>query len=267
MLTRPKNILKSRQKITSSPEKFKSYLALQTQLYEFSRNNQKLIYAANPNASMVKTRKEWQALGRNVKLNVEKIELYKPSLGRVNSKPKEYTKIPYYDISDTHGGAIKIAPKISDVEAAKLLNKIQDRIQIILTKEVPNQANFNIKDGLISVQGDLDISTKMCLVFREKAHQYLFQQQGENYNRENANSIALAIAYSLCEKYGIDAKAIDIEAAAHALKDQDIEKISDTLQDIQQGTSELSKEFDKAIEIPKDKVQPAPDIVKPEKER
>lgn len=251
-----------------SNDLFKQYLMAQNLLMDrYSPRNQELIREVKPDASLVLGKRQWQELGRTINADARKIMISLPRFDEKTHLLREYAKVPVYDISDTVGSPVRAPSKASEKDTAALFQSIEEQSKTPIRQDttLPNRALYNAQDGVISVQGDLDIQQKTCVVFREKAHEYLYQKQGESYRREENHFIATAIAFRLSEKFNIPNESLDFSKLLDTLKEKglDEKQLADIMTEINSGYKALSKE----IEIQKDAPQINAPTIKTEKER
>lgn len=260
---------KDNKELVSTPDKFKAFLGIQAKMYEYSPRNQALIFEANPTATMVRSRSDWQKLGRKLNADATKLCVYKPSFEKVNGKPKEWSKVPVYDISDTYGAEIQQAPVKTDIETAILLDKLQEKstIPIRLEERPTERGTYDPISRAILMHTNIEVKEKLCLLFREKAHAFLHEKQGDSYNRDQADLSATAIAYSLCEKYGADSTTLDFSRFSEHMPTMEVTQINELFDEIKSTSNSLSSEIDKQIEVPKDTPQVSPPDIKFEHER
>ena len=229
--------------VTSSPDKFKSFLDTQARMDRYSAANALLIYKQMPGASQLKDFNDWTA--ENVKIN-------KGAKSISILEPVEYTKkdgtpgISYnvkkvFDVSQTNGKRIP-APTLNRVPQ-KLVPMMLDSAPVAIetVDELPYPdmgALYDNDKQAILVKRGVGDSVAICqCVAQELGHAQL-AVTSEAYSRKDCGFDAVCVGYMLCKKYGVDAQNFNI-ANLDSFKNKEPKEIRSELSKVRGAMNEI----------------------------
>ena len=198
--------------VVQSPEKFKTYLDVQSRMDRYTANNALLMYKQFPQASQIKEFDDWAAEG--VKVN-------KGSKTFIILDPYEYTK---------KDGTIGI-----DFNLKRVLDVSQNELPY------PDMGAFyKNEDQTLYVKRDIGDSVALCqCVAQELGHAEL-SMNSEVYSRRDMGFQAVCIGYMLCKKYGVDTQNFAIDRIPDELKNKEPKDIKAELGKTQKAFKEIT---------------------------
>lgn len=212
-----KLIDKTAVETVTEPTKMRAYLNVQSHLHGYSVTNALLVSAQCPNAVKVRDYEGWAK--RNVFVK-------KGTTGITVLEPHEYaredgtTAVGYnlkrvFDISQT---------RIASSSGVKSNDDPRELVAMMLDANVPVQINMTDKlppnmgafydnaNRILFIQNGIGDSVLLCqAVARELGHAQLAVNLGKSYERGKMSYQAECIGYMLCNKYGVDTKAFNVD--------------------------------------------------------
>lgn len=184
------------------------YLNVLSRFPQYTLNNQLLIMSCKPDAVFIKGREEWNELGVRVNDTVEKpVYIIEPVKGT-----HEYAWKTKYDVSDTdYAYKDSIPDKFSALEA--LLTKQENVIEVVDEIKQNVRAMYMPDTGKILVKRSSQASPDefFTAIAAELVHAGLAEKSEGAYNRGANQLTAMATAYTLGSKYGIDTGNIRLQ--------------------------------------------------------
>lgn len=275
-------------------ERYKTWLKTMSKFHSYSLNNTLLIYMQKPEATHVAGYQAWQKqFGRQVRKGEESIRIlapvpYKvtqeiekidPQTGKVIKDPqgnpiyekKEVLKtgfkaVSVFDVSQTEGR------ELPTLGVSMLKNDVKnyDVLLQALLKSTPVPVDFKEIDGAgfgyysssenrIAIKPGLPQAQTVKTLIHEMAHQKMHgtdQKESEQLGRSQKEIEAEAVAYTLCQHYGIDSSDYSFAYIAGWSKGKDTTELRASLDRIRHESSSIITDVDKNInEITKQKEQ------------
>lgn len=260
------------KQLTSS-DKFKEYLKTMSKFYKYSINNQILIGSQMPSASLVASYNSWSRnFDRTVRKGEKGIQIIAPIKKKIpctvfdkdgnkvldeNGNPKteardviSYTTAYVFDVSQTEG---KDLPSLTshlsgDVNEFKIL-------YAAISASSPFKMEFSDIDGSangycvpkeqrIVIKKGLSQAHTLKTAIHETAHALYHADPNIKLDRSTIETQAEAVAYVVCEHYGIDSSDYSFPYLA-SWGDFSVDKIRENLTAIQQQAGDLIEEIDK----------------------
>lgn len=191
-------------KSVSNPQNYKSYLDLQARL-GYTVTNTLLVFAQNPNATLVKDTVRWRDDGKYIRKNEKGIQILEPSgefERRDGSRGINYNPKYVFDVTQVNGNVTINQPDFSAREILKAVTHNTDvKPEVVaIDSNLPADVYFDEKSKTIYVREQLEPSAMITGVIREYC-------VSEAIDKDNHRSELLfeanSAAYMICQKYGI----------------------------------------------------------------
>lgn len=231
--------------ISTNPEAYARYLAMQGDNPMYSAGNIALVMIQDPQATMFATADRWRALGRNV-AEMERnngVQIFARSpLG------KGYTLTDAYDITQTTGRDVKrieIKNNTPGMETALATLLNYSVVPVVVDNDLTVPAFYDSKNLELAIQPSFPDNEAFAAIATEIA-QARFHNKGINtaYNREECTLDAESVSYILCRRFGIDRDTPDLSNLGELYEGWDAQDVRAALTSIQ----EMSKQIGGAIE-------------------
>lgn len=231
--------------ISTNPEAYARYLAMQGDNPMYSAGNIALAMIQDPQATVFATADRWRTLGRNVS------EMEKNSGILIFSRSplgKGYTLANAYDITQTTGRDMKrteLKNGTPSMETALTTLLNYSVVPVVVDKELPVPAFYDSKSMELAIQPSFPDNEAFASIATEIA-QARFHNKGSNagYNREECALDAESVSYILCRRFGIDRDTPDLSNLGELYEGWDAQDVRQALTSIQ----EMSKQIGGAIE-------------------
>lgn len=259
-------------------EQFKQIVQARHQVdQDYSPRNKELILKQKPDASLVMSKRKWKESGYTLKNDAKPLMIYLPRFDEKSRTPREFTKVPVYDIADMVGDPlIHRLPYKTEQECQALMTQIESKVDVSFQDRdrVPEPPQHELAKKQLEIPKELAKSEQLCLFFQSKAN-LLFK------DNPNKDLLAMAVAYRISEKLNVDNTFLDFSRLDQTIKGMDKEEIKSILDEIDIGYKALSKEIDlqkgapqidlqkdePKVDLQKDAPQINAPILKTEKER
>ncbi len=234
--------------IVSSPEKFKEYLNTQARLDKYSVSNSILIYSQCPEATRLKSYKDWGDDNVKVLKGAKGISILEPSeyAREDGSTGIHYNVKKVFDISQTNSQTKYKYNRQRHTDPNMLFDSMKDtspvKFDFVDESEQPgNNALYDKETLSIHLkEGVTDTERLCCSVARELANvQFDLNGDGE-FDRHNDHSNSLVAGYMVCEKNGINADTLHVENVARRLQDKEPKDIRTELTKAKDAFSEIN---------------------------
>ena len=231
--------------ISTNPEAYARYLAMQGDNPMYSAGNIALVMIQDPQATMFATADRWRALGRNV-AEMERnngVQIFARSpLG------KGYTLTDAYDITQTTGRDIKrieIKNNTPGMETALATLLNYSVVPVVVDNDLIVPAFYDSRNMELAIQPNFPDNEAFAAIATEIA-QARFHNKGSNtaYNREECALDAESVSYILCRRFGIDRDTPDLSNLGELYEGWEAQDVRQALTSIQ----EMSKQIGGAIE-------------------
>ena len=265
-------------------EKYSEYLKCMSKFHNYSLNNTILIAMQRPDATLVAGYKAWQTNHKRTvrkgehgikilapckyKVTVvnEKLDTVEnsrePDLGNEEQKQIEYLKFKVthvFDISQTEG---KELPTIGVDELCGSVKDYRNMFNALLRtspvpiamEEIPGGAKgyYNDSDKHIGIQSDMSEMQTIKTMIHEIAHQKLHAKENLDpehpIDRLTKEVEAESIAYTVCQKYGIDTSDYSFGYIAGWSSGRETKELKASLERIRGASDELITEIDRHLE-------------------
>lgn len=166
----------------TSPEKIAEYLDFSSRFYNYSINNQKLIYGQNRNATFVQSFNQWKKMGYSINKGEHGLKVFVP------------TKITYIENDGEYIQFSKASKELQQkYDAGKLNGKIETRFKIGNVFDI-SQTNFPKEEypKLFSMGYSSEIHEKIC----QGLEQFVKDKYDVSVKYDNLDSISLRGLYS-----------------------------------------------------------------------
>ncbi len=197
---------KAISELKTDKDSFMSYLDTQAKFDKYSVGNALLIMKQMPNATQLKSYKDWKKNGVEVKRFEESIHILEPSK-KSNEEPLYYNVKNVFDVSQTNSSSL---PKKNYLLKDILTGLLTDSpINIKAVDEIPNcdnLAKWNSSDNILYVQKSEDANRIIQDISKELA----YASMGE-YTEDHRNFFSNISSYMICKKYDIDVSNIKID--------------------------------------------------------
>ena len=260
-------------------DRFKEYLQTMSKFHNYSIRNIMIIKAEKPDATYVAGFKAWdKKFGRHVRKGEKGIPIigYTPKVKyieeeQINDKGEKETvlakriipwyKIVYvYDISQTYG---KPLPKLIENLQGKVDNyeNLFESVKSVSPYEICFENMEDGKNGYcdfvnekIGIREGMSQKQNIKTAIHEAAHA---DQKEEKIDRRTAEVEAEAVAYVVCEHFGLDTSSYSFGYIASWSSGKELNELEDSLSRIQHESSKLIDKIEsKYLELS----PPEPDI-------
>jgi len=193
-------------------EVYRAWLSAMSRFYQYSINNQILIWSQRPDATRVAGFHTWKDLGRSVKKGEKGIRILAPMVRKLEyeqdgkvvptSQLTGFRSVVVFDIAQTSGQGL---PELqcNAVEGGEsllpALEKAAASLGIALAyKPLPGSVQGLSKGGIIEIEETLDIHARCGVIAHELAHELLNhkERRAETTRRQReleAESVAFAV--------------------------------------------------------------------------
>lgn len=260
-------------------EGFKRWLKTLSAFPSYSLKNTLLISMQMPNATKVCGYKQWQELGRQVKLGqgVTGIRIYAPFKKKKwvdekdkdgnpvlddNGKPKKVKKewtyfdlVSVFDISQTDGDPLPDDPcKILDDELDGF-----DNLYFALTDICPvtvdsqplsgdSKGYYDKKRNIIKISSNISEAQATSTLLNAMAHEMLLREDSP-FDKETVDIQAEAIAYTVCQHYDFDTSDFTFGYIATWAAGKNKDEREAAMEPVVNAAGTLIKKIDRALGI------------------
>ena len=240
---RSKELNSLRDKVTEEikvdPESFEKFLSTMARLDRYSVSNALLIFKQMPNATQLKSYKEWENAGVAVRKGVKHISIIEPVTrdGKTYYNPKAV-----FDVSHTTGKRPPAPTKNTNPKAVTiaLLDIAPVEVESVdsfgYTDDV---ALYNNDTGILSVKKNVFDSVKL---FESIAIELAFAElsvRSELYDRREMTFDAMCIANMLCKRFGVPSERFTIKELPPSWKSMDAKGVRTELDTVRSVTSSI----------------------------
>lgn len=267
-------------------DNFKDYLNFCAKLPRYSVNNQILIMMQKPDATMCQSFGGWKDMKRFVKKGEKGIRILAPApykMQREQDKMDEagnpvfdkdgepvketvevtinaFKPVSTFDISQTEGEPVpmfNVAELTSSVEGYNtLFEAIKETVPVPITFEnIESGAKgyFHVEENRIAIQEGMSEAQTVKTALHEAAHQALhsreaFEKSGENKSKNQKETEAEAVAYVVCQHYGIDTSDYSFAYLATWSKDKEVPELKASLDTVRKTASWLITKIDEKVQ-------------------
>jgi antirestriction protein ArdC len=236
MKVKPKTMVNTKEKVKeayalieqgiksiTSSEQYKEFLKFSASFYNYSLNNQLLIWAQKPTATYVAGFNAWKKLGRSVKKGEKGIQILAPlriKATRFNDdieeeETKEFNRyrVTYvFDVSQTEGEAIpNIHEFVKTVDGETELYEMVKNISPFPVSELADcegaDGYYNLITKEIKISSKNPTSHRLLTLIHEIAHGLLHGDRKTSPNKTIREVEAESVGFIVCHALGIDTSA------------------------------------------------------------
>ncbi|MEQ2527586.1 ArdC family protein [Bacillaceae bacterium CLA-AA-H227] len=205
--------------ITSS-DRYQEFLKFSSRFYNYSINNQILIWVQKPNATFVAGFQTWKKMGRPVKKGEKGIRILAPvqvSVNKVNEDGEEevikfnrYQMISVFDISQTKGEVPvpSLHEFVKEVEGETELYSMIREISPFPVEELDDckgaDGYISLKTKEIKILSSNSTAHKLLTLIHEMAHGLLHSDRKNKPSRTVMEIEAESVGFIVCHALGID---------------------------------------------------------------
>lgn len=258
---------------TLNSERYKSFLKVQSQFYNYSFNNQMLIYLQRPNATMVAGYKSWEKFERHVMKGEKGISILAPNpykyeklVDKIDPVTKEpvrdgqgnilqtketltslsFRKVYVFDIKQTDGKelpSICIELQGNSVNAESVIRAIKQISPVPIVEEVIEDGAKGYysrsKDLIVLNKGMSNDQTAKTLI-HEYAHSQLHNTEaGAMLDRSTKEVQAESVAYIVSDHFGIDTSEYSFDYLASWSSGKELKELKNSFDLIQKTANKI----------------------------
>lgn len=247
--------------ITSS-EQYKEFLKFSASFYNYSLNNQLLIWAQKPTATYVAGFNAWKKLGRNVKKGEKGIQILAPmriKATRFNEDIEEEETVEFnryrvtyvFDVSQTEGEAI---PNMREfVKTVQGETELYDMVKNISPFPVTELADcggadgyYNLKTKEIRISSQNPTSHRLLTLIHEIAHGLLHGDRKTSPKKAIREVEAESVGFIVCHALGIDTSVNSLGYLASYGGRATMQLVEDSKERINQAAKKILSSFEAA---------------------
>jgi antirestriction protein ArdC len=250
----------------TSSDKYIEFLAFTSRFYNYSLNNQLLIWAQKPNATFVAGFKAWQKMGRYVKKGEKGIKILAPmhiKIKKNNDNGEEevvefnrYRTVSVFDISQTKGENQQI-PSLNDfvktVSGETELYEMMKEISPFPVSELEDcdgaDGYFILKTKEIKICSKNPTSHRLLTLIHEMAHGLLHGDRKTSPTKQIREIEAEAVGFVVCHTLNIDTSVNSLGYLASYGGTQAIQLVEDSREIITITAKKILSDFEKAYII------------------
>jgi len=211
-------LLKEGVEMVYSSEAWKELLAFQSRFHKYTWRNMMLIYFQRSNATLVAGLKEWNKLGRRVKLGEHGLKIWAPTTKTVTDEKtgEKVTKrtgfhlTTVFDVSQTHGKELPSVTRELTMETATLRSFYETlkRVCPFPVEEVKiedgSKGFFDYTTQSISIKKGMAALQKCKTLVHEMAHGFLHSETDKPKQMREVE--AEGTAFVVLSYFGFDTK-------------------------------------------------------------
>ena len=269
------------EKVFQSNE-YKNWLKFCSKFYNYSLNNQLLIYLQKPKASMVAGFTKWKSLGRKVEKGEKGIMIISPAPYKKDVMVKyeqdgeevvdtethtfmNYKAAYVFDVSQTSGKEIPSISPMLLTEQVKDYEKIKQAI--VNASPIPVSFEDLKKDGkgpngyfipaklAITVHDDLSEAQTLKTLIHEIAHSILDYPASDKekiVDRSTAEVRAESVAFLVCDRLGLDTSDYTFKYVAGWSHGNDTKTLKENLDVIKKTSDQIYQKIENELDLNKD---------------
>lgn len=246
--------------ITNS-EDYKKFLQFSSRFYNYSLNNQLLIWIQKPNATFVAGFGTWKKLGRHVRKGEKGIKILAPMHVKATKKNDDgedevieynrYRTISVFDISQTEGEHIpSLREFVQNVSGETELYEMMKNISPFPVEELDDcegaDGYFNHSSQEIRIWSKNSTSHRLLTLVHEIAHGLLHNDRKNVPNKKTREIEAESVGFVVCHALGIDTSANSLGYMACYGGNSTIEFVEGSKERIHATARTIISNFEKA---------------------
>lgn len=253
--------------ITTS-EQYKEFLAFSSRFYNYSLNNQLLIWAQKPSATYVAGFGTWKKMGRYVKKGEKGIKILAPmhfKTTKTNEDGEEelvefnrYRTISVFDISQTEGNeqSPTLQEFVQTVPGETELYDMMKKVSPFPVEELENcegaDGYFNLKTKEIKIWSKNPTSHRLLTLVHEIAHGLLHSDRKSSPTKKIREIEAESVGFVVCHALGIDTSINSIGYLASYGGRSTMDFVEDSRERINQAAKKILSSFESAYKPQED---------------
>lgn len=245
--------------ITNS-KKYKEFLTFSSRFYNYSLNNQLLIWAQKPTATYVAGFATWKKMGRYVKKGEKGIKILAPMRIRAPKKNdngeeeiiefNRYYATTVFDVSQTEGEPIPTLHEfVKTVTGETELYEMMKRISPFPVEELDDcegaDGYYNLKTNEIKLWSQNPTSHKLLTLIHEIAHGLLHSDRKKSPIKKIREIEAEAVGFVVCHALGLDTSMNSIGYLASYGGRSTIDLLEDSKHRINNTAKQILSSFEK----------------------
>lgn len=265
-------------------DEYRNFLNMVAKFPRYSVNNNILIMMQRPDASMCQSFTSWKSMGRYVKKGEEGIKILAPApykIKREVEKRDEHGNLVYnadgevekvveehvipsfkvvttFDVSQTEGKelpSLGVNELVGDVDGYEnLMNILKEICPVSISFEKidgPAKGYFSHTENRIVVREGMSQLQSLKTLLHEMAHQRLHSKEvpGHDKSRMQKEVEAESVAYSICQRYGIDTSDYSFTYVATWSQDKELPELKASLETIRQAAADMITEIDEKLDL------------------
>jgi antirestriction protein ArdC len=275
MKVKPKTMVNTKEKVKeayalieqgiksiTSSEQYKEFLKFSASFYNYSLNNQLLIWAQKPTATYVAGFNAWKKLGRSVKKGEKGIQILAPmriKATRFNDDIEEEETIEFnryrvtyvFDVSQTEGETIpNIYEFVKTVDGETELYEMVKNISPFPVSELADcegaDGYYNLKTKEIKISSKNPTSHRLLTLIHEIAHGLLHGDRKTSPNKTIREVEAESVGFIVCHALGIDTSANSLGYLASYGGRSTMQLVEDSKDRINQAAKKILSSFETA---------------------
>lgn len=256
-------------KAITSSDKYQEFLKFSSNFYNYSLNNQILIWAQKPTATFVAGFGAWKKMGRYVKKGQKGIRILAPlhvkATKQLENGEEEtiefnrYQTISVFDISQTEGQ--EPIPSLRDfvktVQGETELYDLMRKVSPFPVEELEDcggaDGYYNLKTKDIKILSSKPSSHKLLTLIHEIAHGLLHSERKTSPSHKIREIEAESVGFIVCHALGIDTSVNSLGYLASYGGKSTFELVEDSKERINTAAKKILSTFEDAYK-PKDEV-------------
>ncbi len=259
-------LIKQGVKDITNSETYKEFLMFSSKFYNYSLNNQILIWAQKPTASYVAGFQTWKKMGRHVKKGEKGIKILAPihiRATQTNEQGEEetivfnrYRTISVFDISQTEGDPIpSLREFVKTVQGETELYEMMKSVSPFPVEELVDcegaDGYYHLKNKDIKIWSKNPSSHKLLTLIHEIAHGLLHADRKTAPDKTVKEIEAESVGFVVCHALGIDTSVNSLGYLASYGGTRIIDLLEDSRDRIHQAAKTILTAFENAY-IPKE---------------
>lgn len=233
------------KKLGTDGKAFQTYLDVQARFERYSVSNALLVASQKPEATDLGDSNFWRGKGGYIRKGETGILLMEPGnfyTRKDGSKGVNINIKRVFDISQTT--LTPVREPVVNQDTRMLLNAMvrYAPCKVDFRDELPDgqSALYSPQEKTVFVRRGLSMEDTFRGVAQELAHAYL---DTGNYNREGNTFLARCVGNILCQRNGIDGKALSVQQVPKALSTLEPKELREELKSIRTAANQISADM------------------------
>lgn len=256
-------------KVITSSDKYQEFLKFSSNFYNYSLNNQILIWAQKPTATLVAGFGAWKKMGRYVKKGEKGIRILAPihvkATKQLENGEEEtiefnrYQTISVFDISQTDGpdSIPSLRDFVKTVQGETELYDLMRNVSPFPVEEIEDcggaDGYYNLKNKDIKILSSKPSSHKLLTLIHEIAHGLLHGERKTSPSHKIREIEAESVGFVVCHALGIDTSVNSLGYLASYGGTSTFELVEDSKERINTAVKKILSTFEEEY-MPKEAV-------------